>query len=196
MKKKYPQLGYIAHEGPWLTDDAGRVAQMHGASFFGKTRPFLEDDFHDEDLAFLVSEGFNSIRVNWAWESAEPEPGEYDDTYLDRIVALNDRLARYGIRSLIGMTQNSYSSHYGAFGAPEWACINRYWGKASNYQEYFGRTAAAKNWASWPNRCDAEMEAWDNFYADALADDGEGILTHCINTWKRLASRFEGKPNV
>jgi endoglycosylceramidase len=45
-------------------------------------------------------------------------------------------------------------------------------------------------------RMEQEQEAWDNFYANVSAPDDVGVLTHCINTWKRLAARLESKPNV
>ncbi|MDR1117304.1 MAG: cellulase family glycosylhydrolase, partial [Oscillospiraceae bacterium] len=191
-------MSYISHAGTWLTDEAGRVVQVHGVANFDKIPPYLEE-MSDEDLAFLASEGLNAMRVNWVWEAAEPEPGVYNDEYLDRIVALNDRLAKHGIRSLIGMSQNGFSSKFGGFGAPPWAGITRYFGRNKTTMDYFAEHGIFQNAGGMvrsEKRGEQEMEAWDNFYANAAAPDDVGVLTHCINTWKRLAARLEGKPNV
>jgi endoglycosylceramidase len=192
-----PEMDCISHVGPWLTDEAGRVVQVHGVSLYEKIPPYIEDGMFDEDFAFLVSEGLNAIRVNWVWEAAEPEPGVYDDEYLDRIVTLNDRMARFGIRSLIGMAENGFSTKYGGFGAPPWACINRYFGRKT-LVEHFSENAigSGKSSGFLARNLEAEQEAWDNFYADAQASDDIGVLTHCINTWNRLAARLESKPNI
>jgi len=185
------ETGYISHSGKWLVDEAGRVVQVHGMALYEKVPPYLEDGSFEEDFAFLASEGLNAIRLNWVWEAAEPEPGVYNDEYIDRIVALNDRMAKYGIRTLVGMAQNGFSSKFGGFGAPPWACVNRYFGGNKTMMEYFRAAAGERT-----HKPEEEQEAWDNFYADALAPDDVGVMTHCINTWKRLASRLESKPNV
>ncbi|MDR1117114.1 MAG: cellulase family glycosylhydrolase [Oscillospiraceae bacterium] len=186
-------MSYISHAGTWLTDEAGRVVQVHGLRVnYIKDPPYMEE-ISDEDLAFLASEGLNAMRVNWTWGHAEPEPGVYNDEYLDSIVTLNDRLAKFGIRSLIGMVGS-----FGGFHAPAWAHVNRYFGRNRTLMEYFAeeREPQTGGLDGTTKRSEREMEAWDNFYADALAPDDVGVMTHCANTWKRLASRLESKSNV
>ena len=191
-------MSYISHAGTWLTDEAGRVVQMHGLRVnYIKEPPYMEA-ISDEDMAFLVSEGLNAMRVNWIWEHAEPEPGVYNEEYLDHLVTLNDRLAKFGIRSLVGMAHSSYSSKQGGLGAPPWAVVSRYFGKKKTLMDYYAeeRGPQAGGAGAYAKRQEEEQEAWDNFYADALAPDDVGVMTHCINTWKQLASRLESKPNV
>lgn len=180
----------LTHTGPWLVDSAGRVVQMHGLTLYQKKPPFL-DQVSDADLDYLVGQGFNSFRINWVWQAAEPEPGKYADDYLNRVVALNDQMGRHGIRTLIGPANNSYSSRFGGFGAPLWATINR---------DFCQSPEQARNCLQKPEDrylgVDGEFEAWDNFYDNALASDNVGILTHFTRTWQRLAARLKSRNNV
>ena len=180
----------LSHVGPWLVDSAGRVVQLHGLTLYQKRPPFL-DVISDADLDYAIGQGFNTFRINWMWEAAEPEPGRIEDGYIDRIAALNDQMARHGIRTLIGPANNSYSSRFGGFGAPPWATINR---------QYCTKPEEALNClqkqADRYLGIDGEFEAWDNFYDNVPASDNVGVLTHFTKTWQRVASRLDGKNNV
>lgn len=180
----------LTHVGPWLVDSVGRVVQLHGLTLYKKKPPFL-DQMTDSDLDYVTREGFNAFRINWIWEAAEPRPGHFEDGHFDQVVALNDRMAKYGIRTLIGSANNSYSSKFGGFGAPIWASVNREFCTKPDEQ-----TVCLKNIQDRYLGLDGEYEAWDSFYDNAPAPDGVGVLTHFTRTWQRLASRLKDKNNV
>lgn len=180
----------LSHVGRWLVDSVGRVLQLHGLTLYNKKPPYI-DQISDADLEYLAGQGFNAIRINWIWEAAEPEPNHYNDAYLDQVVALNDQMAKHGIRTLLGPAHNSFASKFGGFGAPLWATVNR---------QYCTQPDEQKSCIKDPKDrflgTDGEYEAWDNFYDDVPAPDNVGVLTHFTRTWQRLAARLEGKNNV
>ncbi|MBV1686237.1 cellulase family glycosylhydrolase [Novosphingobium sp. G106] len=145
----------------------------------------------DSDLDYVTREGFNAFRINWIWEAAEPSPGHFEDGHFDQVVALNDQMAKYGIRTLIGSANNSFSSKFGGFGAPLWASVNRQYCTKPDEQRI-----CLKNIQDRYLGLDGEYEAWDNFYDNAPAPDGVGVLTHFTRTWQRLAGRLKDKNNV
>lgn len=185
-----PSMRPLTHVGPWIVDSVGRVVQLHGLTLYKKKPPFL-DQITDDDLKYVTGEGFNAFRINWAWEAAEPNPGIFDDSYFDKIVALNDKMAGYGVRTLIGSANNSFSSKFGGFGAPVWASLNQNYCRKPDEQ-----TVCLKNIQDRYLGLDGEYEAWDNFYDDASGPDGIGVLTHFTRTWQRLAARLKDKNNV
>lgn len=180
----------LTHVGPWLVDSVGRVVQLHGLTLYKKKPPFL-DQVSDSDLDYVTREGFNAFRINWIWEAAEPNPGHFEDGHFDQVVALNDKMAKYGIRTLIGSANNSYSSKFGGFGAPLWASVNRQYCTKPDEQ-----TLCLKNIQDRYLGLDGEYEAWDSFYDNTPAPDGVGLLTHFTHTWQRLATRLKDKNNV
>jgi endoglycosylceramidase len=79
-------------------------------------------EYVEDDFLRLKQWGFNLIRFGVIWDGVEPEPGLYDDSYLDK---LRDqiRMARNnGLYVLLDMHQDLYSAAYGD-GAPSWATI-------------------------------------------------------------------------
>lgn len=180
----------LTHVGPWLVDSVGRVVQLHGLILYNKKPPFT-NRISDADLDYLTGQGFNAFRINWMWEAAEPAPSRYDDAYFDQIVALNDQMAKHGIRTLLGSANNSFSSTLGGFGAPLWATVNRQY--CTNPDE---QTSCIKDPRERCLGTDSEFEAWDNFYDNVAAPDNVGVLSHFTRTWQRLAKRLNGKNNV
>lgn len=180
----------LSHDGQWLVDAAGRVVQLHGLTLYEKKAPFLEG-ISDEDLDYLSSQGFNSFRINWIWQAAEPLPGQYDDAYLARVVALNDKMARHGIRTLIGPANNSLSEKFGGFGTPLWATVNR-----DHCTQPGQDKLCIKDITDRYLGVDGEFEAWDNFYNDVPNADGVKPLTHFTRVWQRLATKLKGKNNI
>jgi endoglycosylceramidase len=180
----------LSQTGQWLVDRAGRVVQLHGLTLYQKKPPFI-DQISVADLDYVTSQGFNSFRINWVWQAAEPQPGGYDDAYFDKVVGLNDQFASVGIRTLLGPAHNSFSARFGGFGTPLWATVNR-----KLCQEPAQQTNCIKDARERYLGSDGEFEAWQNFYDDVPAADGVGGLTRFTRTWQRMASRLKGRTNV
>jgi endoglycosylceramidase len=180
----------LSQTDQWLVDRAGRVVQLHGLTLYQKKPPFI-DHISAADLDYVTSQGFNSFRINWIWQAAEPQPGSYDEAYFDKVVGLNDQFAEVGIRTLLGPAHNSFSSRFGGFGTPLWATVNRTFCQEPLQQAMCIKDAKERYLGS-----DGEFEAWQSFYDDAPTADGIGGLTRFTRTSQRMAARLRGQNNV
>lgn len=147
--------------------------------------PLSEDDLRD-----IARLGFNSVRLIVSWSALEPEPGAYDEAYLDRIRQAVRWAARYGLYVVLDMHQDAYGiavdtpldvtcpigSHpnNGWDGAPAWATLT---------------DGASTCRGSERELAPAVMHAWQHFYDDTPVD-GVGIQTRLVRTWGRLAEDF------
>src|SRR5947208_10798769 len=76
--------------------------------------------FDEEDVKFLVKNGFNTVRLGVLWAGVEPQPGVYDDAMLLRVRELVEMLHRHHVGVLLDSHQDLYSPHYQGDGFPEW----------------------------------------------------------------------------
>ncbi|MFB6892473.1 cellulase family glycosylhydrolase [Kitasatospora sp. NPDC056327] len=179
----------LGHAGRWLTDDQGRVVTVHGVNLVYKYPPYYPaaGGFAEADARFLAENGFNAVRLGFAWNAVEPLPGVYDDGYVEQILQTQQLLARYGIHSLVDSHQDAYNTSVGASwsGFPEWATYADGLPVEPNPGfplVYF--TSPAQN------------RTWDNFWRDHAAPDGIGVQEHYAAMWAHVAQRFAGRPYV
>ena len=115
--------GPLSQSGRWITDATGRVVVLHGLNQVYKVPPYEPSaaGFGDDDAAFLAANGFNAMRVGVIWAAVEPQPGQYDDGYLDSIADTVHTLAAHGIVSILDFHQDLYNEKFQGEGAPAWA---------------------------------------------------------------------------
>ncbi|MFJ9458428.1 cellulase family glycosylhydrolase [Kitasatospora sp. NPDC101447] len=183
------QAGALGHAGRWLTDDQGRVVTVHGVNLVDKKPPYFPaaGGFGEQDARFLAENGFNAVRLGFAWSAVEPQPGVYDDAYVEQIRRTQQLLARYGILSLVDSHQDAFDESVGASwnGFPDWATFADGYPVQPNPgfpQVYF--TSPAQN------------QAWANFWHDHAAPDGVGVQEHYAAMWAHVAQRFADQPSV
>jgi endoglycosylceramidase len=176
----------ISTTGTWLTDSDGPVVVLHGLNQVYKIPPFepSADGFGDDDAKFLADNGFNVIRLGVIWAGVEPEPGVFNDAYLDSIKQTVQTLANHGIVSILNMAQDSYGSVFGGEGAPAWATEtgglpNPDFGFPGNY--YLNP---------------AEGHAWSAFFSNAEGPDGVGLENSYAHMWEHVANYFKGDSDV
>lgn len=176
----------LDHAGTWLTDAAGRVVILHGLNQVFKLAPYepAADGFGDDDAAFLAENGFDAVRVGVIWAGVEPQPGVYDDAYLDSIADTVQTLAAHGIVSILDFHQDLYNEKFEGEGAPAWAVIDH--GRPNPSSGFPGNYFA--NFA--------EQAAWDSFWHNAKAPDGIGLQDHYAAAWAHVAARFAASPSV
>jgi endoglycosylceramidase len=155
----------VQKAGEWVVDGQGRVIISHGFNVVQKPAPFYPDRLGIDDIEFMVRNGFNTARIALIWRAVEPRPGVYDDAYINRIIKVNDLLAKYGIRTLIDFHQDTWNNS-NTSGAPEWATL--------------GSPVPL-----------AGKDNWSAFWDDDLAPDGVGIQTHFVNMWRYVAGKLE-----
>jgi endoglycosylceramidase len=108
-------------------DPVAYTDQCPAASSRGRYAPLCQDD-----LAQMAALGFNSVRLPLVWSRLEPERGQFNKLYVDRIAQVVEWARALGMYVIIDMHQNAYSAYVGAgpgvdltydSGAPAWATI-------------------------------------------------------------------------
>lgn len=179
-----PELPFT-RAGGYLTDAQGRVFISHGMNMVYKVPPYAPSasGFGEDDVRFLVKEGFNTVRLGVIYKAVEPQPGVYDDAYIENIAQTAALLARYGIAPIIDFHQDLYNEKYQGEGWPDWAVIDD--------------GAPNAPLVGFPNNYLANAalnRAFDNFWANTPGPGGVGIGDRFAQAWKHVAARFAGEP--
>lgn len=171
----------LGHSGRWITDAEGRVVLFHGVNMVYKRAPFHPSaaGFDEQDAAFLREHGFNTVRLGITYGALEPQPGVYDDAYLDQVAATESMLADHGIFSQLDFHQDMYNPRFQGNGFPDWAVQD----DGLPAQPQLGFPA---NYAAMP----ALWRAYDHFWANDPAPDGIGLQDHYAAAFRRVAERF------
>jgi len=102
-------------QGTHVTDN---FYNTNSISFVG--RPFALADANDH-FSRLRAWGFTFVRLLVTWEAVEHKgPGEYDEEYLDYLLAIVRKAHTHGISCLIDPHQDVWSRWTGGDGAPAW----------------------------------------------------------------------------
>lgn len=161
-----------------MVDADGRQVILHGVNYSGrhKSPPHTIGDGPDA-FAPLANIGLDVIRLVMVWEAIEPEPGKFDDAYLDRLAALATWAAEAGIHVIADMHQDIYSRTFGGSGAPAWTIPEALIPEAPIGPEltWFARYAMHEG----VRGCLARF--WRN-------DDG--LQDHFVEAWARVAERL------
>ncbi|GIW45177.1 MAG: hypothetical protein KatS3mg077_2459 [Candidatus Binatia bacterium] len=150
--------------------------------------PLSEEDFRE-----MAALGFNVVRLIVSWSALEPQPGEHDARYLERIREAVRWANTAGLYVVLDMHQDAWGKYIatprgtncggtrepaiGWDGAPEWATITD--GRSTC------RSPGVRELAP------AVSQAFENFYADR-----EGIQTAFVRTWAYLAGAFAREAGV
>ncbi|MCR5004395.1 MAG: glycoside hydrolase family 5 protein, partial [Clostridiales bacterium] len=171
-------------EGNRFVGASGHQVLLHGLNVLNRQRPHLYPDL-DRALPWFKTSGFNLIRLGIFWDAVEPEPGTIDFTYLDEIKRLVRAAGSQGIYVILDMHQDLFAQKF-IDGAPDWACLDEGAYHPDNcnlwYEAYLSSEAIIK--------------AADNFWANAPAEDGVGLLDHYAAMWKEIARVFDDCDNV
>ena len=170
-----------------FVDDLGRHVILSGINLVHKgdrkngtmnyIAPWTEKDFQN-----FKKWGFNVIRLGLIWDAVEPEPGIYNEAYLDWIETMLDLCEKYKIYAFLDMHQDLYSVLY-SDGAPKWATITD------------GEPHVPTDlWSDAYLFSRAVQRAFDNFWANSSAPDGKGLQDHYMDMWVHVAKRFSNHP--
>mmetsp|Transcript_24214 Transcript_24214/g.17041 ORF Transcript_24214/g.17041 Transcript_24214/m.17041 type:complete len:224 (+) Transcript_24214:29-700(+) len=110
-----------------LENGEGETIILHGMNAVYKVPPYVPSngDFdpnlslNDFDIKKLQEWGFNFMRLGVMWEGVEREPGVYNDTYLDEVSDLINRLGDAGIYTLIDAHQDVLARYMCGEGIPD-----------------------------------------------------------------------------
>ena len=145
------------------------------------TIPLAREDFRD-----IARLGFNSVRLIVSWSRLEPTPGAYDTDYVAQVREAVEWAAAYDLYVVLDMHQDAYGvavdtpldascpagthPNNGWDGAPAWATIT---------------DGASTCTPGERELAPAVTHAWEHFYQDT-----DGVQTHLVRTWGRLARDF------
>jgi len=153
---------------------------------------FTNYPFSDDDAEAMAGMGWNVVRLLISWSRVEPEPGVYDEAYLDQVEAAVRRLEQRGLYSLIDLHQDAWGPTlaarpdedcagigepaFGWDGAPDWATLD---GEAPRCTALGARELSP-----------AVLAAFDAFWEDAAGPGGVGLRTRYVRMLAHLAERF------
>jgi hypothetical protein len=207
---------HVAHPSggtPYIADQQGRVVLLHGAipasllEYGPGTTPLNSIDPTDysegrcplpdprssypplceQDLARMAELGFNSIRLPLSWSVLEPQRGQFNAMYVDRVGQIVDWARELHMYVIVDMHQNAFS-HYlptgdktfdpGSYsGAPQWATFT------DGFPSHAFKDKRELN--------PAALEAANNFWYDR-----SGVQDEFIAALAFVAKRFRDDPVV
>jgi endoglycosylceramidase len=123
------------------------------------------------------------VRVGVIYSAVEPQPGNYDDAYLDSINETVAMLARYGVSSLIDFHQDGWGPAFSCEGFPEWSTITD--GHSFPGGPFPGLLVDK-----------AVLAAFGNFWSNTPASDGIGLQDHFAAAWTYAAQKLKNTPGI
>ena len=135
-------------DGGRIVDAAGREVLLRGVNVNANVEYwayspslFTTYPLTEGDADLMASFGWNAVRLLLSWSRVEPEPGVYDEAYLDAIEAAVRMLQRRGLYSIIDLHQDAWGPSlaarpdevcrsgetpaFGWDGAPAWATLDK-----------------------------------------------------------------------
>jgi endoglycosylceramidase len=169
----------ISVSGTRFIDSYGRQVIFSGINKVNKNQRM---NYTDSDPIGTFEQfnrwGFNCVRLGVIWDGVEPEPGKYDEKYLDKLEERVNWAAQNGMYVMLDMHQDLYGVDY-SDGAPKWATLTE------NLPHFTGSV-----WSDSYLISPAVQKAFDNFWTNIPASDGIGIQDHYIRMWQHVAKRF------
>ncbi len=177
----------------FITDEQCRALVLQGCNFDGSAKDDSGLPNYGREDALNLSRvwGFNFVRYLIFWYKVEPEPGAYDDVYLDAVEERLDWLHEAGILAVLDMHQDVWGPGIseawgGSDGAPEWATITDGLPHIP-FSEWFG------NWG-FDYLSPAVNRAFDNFWN--YGGPHPELQDHYAAMWTHVAERFRDHPAV
>ncbi len=173
-------------KGKRFVNESGKVVLLQGINFVCKEKEmgYMWPE-HKKLFAWSAESGFNLIRLGIFWDAVEPEPGQYDDVYLERISEIIRDAEEENLYVLVDMHQDLWSVLY-ADGAPKWATVTD---GADHPQD-------CAMWFDAYLRSDAIINAADHFWKNDKAGDEIGLMDHYVDMWGHIAEKLEGHDNI
>jgi len=181
-----PQDRFVTVEGRRFIDPQGRQVVLHGLSVINKSKAADYQSWHGpEEFAAMREWGMNCIRLGIFWDGVEPEPGRYDDEYIEKVDKRIAWARDNGLYVLLDMHQDLFSVLY-SNGAPEWATLTD------------GKSHIRKGsvWSDAYFTSPAVQTAFDNFWANKACGDGVGVQEHFALAWQHVAARYAHEPAI
>ena len=177
----------LSSAGRWFTDAAGRVVMFHGMNMVQKTDPYYPAayGFGDDDVAFLVEQGFNALRLGVDFRGLMPTPGIVEETYIDHLAETVDAASRHQMFVLLDFHQDGFSPMFNGNGLPDWMAITDGLPNPPNavFPLYYIQNPAVQR-------------AFEHFWANSPGPNGVGLQDYYLQGVERVVARFADNPLV
>ena len=171
-----------------IRDASGRQVFLWGINLGEKSSAAGHRSWHrPEDFANLRRWGMNAVRLLIFWSAVEPEPGRYDEAYLQSVDERIGWARDAGLYVILDMHQDLYSEAVpGGNGAPAWATLD---GGLPHF-------TVGNIWSTAYYVSPKVHRVFDNFWNNASGPDGMGIQEHFACAWRHVAARYADNPTV
>ena len=166
-------------------DNYGREIILNGINVVSKSKSqgYIPEG-GSELYKNLKKWGVNSIRLIIIWDRLEPEPGIYNEDYLNEIDELVELAKQNDLHVVLDMHQDLFSVKY-SDGAPEWATLDE------------GKThTTGAIWSDAYMMSEAVQTSFDNFWLNKNVTDGIGLQDHYAALWKHIAKRYANNSTI
>lgn len=152
--------------------------------------------FEEADADAIAGIGWNVVRLILSWSLVEPEPGRYDEAYLDQAQAVVRLLESRAIYTIIDLHQDAWGPSLGARddencpegttpafgwdGAPAWATLDEDASRCITDGPLTGRREFSP----------AVIQSFLSFWNDAKGPGGIGIQARYHAMLRHVAARF------
>ncbi|MDY3088106.1 MAG: cellulase family glycosylhydrolase [Oscillospiraceae bacterium] len=180
-------------KGTRIVDSHGRERILTGLNVCDKGR-YIEGQrrIYGEQwtkglAAGMKAHGMDLVRLGITWDAIEPEPGEYNEEYLDFIGGILDECKDSGVYVFLDMHQDLFSGTelLCGDGAPKWATLT---GKYK-YQPTKIVWAEGYFWGK------AVHGAFDSFWNNTKVN-GKGVQVWFEEMWTHVIEKFGDHPAV
>ncbi|TNV80325.1 hypothetical protein FGO68_gene10517 [Halteria grandinella] len=205
-----------------MQDASNRTMILHGVNIVPKTHPYIpRNDTFDPVFSLTEAEikglsewGFNVVRLGIMWQAVEVAPGVYNETYMDEMEALINKMGSYGIYSLVDGHQDAVSNNTCGEGFP-----NFYTQSAKSYcdggyipwmMDYYGFCYSIRDFGyrftpeGKPYVEDCRTKSFAEYYMTAesldimeqLYTNHSSLQNSYIAYWKYVSARLAGNPYI
>ena len=180
----------ILTKGKAFVDEFGRERIFNGINIVDKGKPTngvreYAYSWEDDRIKRLKALGINLVRLGFTWDVIEPQPGKYNEKYIDFLSKTLDELHENGIYAFLDLHQDLYSGSKGGVGdgAPAWATLT------DGYEFKDQRFVWAEGYF-WGK---AVHRSFDNFWNNTKVG-GKGLQDYYADMIKHLTERLGNKP--
>lgn len=179
----------IYAKGKCLVDEYGRERIFSGVNAVDKSDysegvqkyPSLDEGV----IKKFAEAGFNLLRLGFTWAKIEPQPGKYNDEYIDSVSEIIDLCEKYNIYVFLDMHQDLFSPVTNGDGAPKWATL------LDGIKVKPTRFVWAEGYF-WGKAC---HRAFDNFWSNKQVN-GKGLQDWFADCWSYVVERLGDKTPV
>lgn len=200
-----------ADHDSFFADESGRVMLFHGVNSVYKVSPYLPAldgadpllSFSEDNCDDLARWGLNVVRLGLLWAGIEPQPDQFNMTYLNQARELVDRLGARGIYTLIELHQDAFSPYYCGEGMPDFVTKNM---TGPGFVPFPGPGLPPFPTGpdGLPDRAACLQHSFFRYYftADVAAafqsiyDNVNGLADRLVRLWTAVAQKMASSPHV